>query len=114
MPLLVPHAAVPGEGQRPGSQPGADKETAAGAGLALAQQTQPVNFHWGSSELMSSVRDPSRSRSCQRLRGIPQESWDGRGQGPFLRERPHAGPRGQDPAFNQMNTPEQPPGVKLT
>lgn len=108
MPLLgPPPATVPGEGW----QLGADKEAAARAGLALAQRTQPVNFHWGSSELMSSMRDPDQSRSCQRLRGIPQESWERRRQG---HERPHAGPRGQDPAFNQMNTPEQPQGAKLT
>lgn len=55
----------------------------AGSRLALAQQTQPVNFHWGCSQLMSSERDPGWSR------GIPQESRDGKGQGPCRRERPH-------------------------
>lgn len=60
--------------------PAPDKEAAAaGARLALAQRTQPVNFHWGSSELMSSMRDPGQRRSCQRLGGIPQESWEGMG-----------------------------------
>lgn len=101
---LSPRSGAP-EGRRSGSQLGADKEAAAGAGLARAQQPQPVNFHWGSSELMSSVRDTGQSRSCQWLRGIPQESWEGKG--PFLRERPHARPRGQDPAFHQTNSPGQ-------
>lgn len=70
----APGAALPAPG-------GADKEAAAAAGarLALAQRTQPVNFHWGSSELMSSMRDPGQRRSCQRLGGIPQESWEGMG-----------------------------------
>lgn len=81
----APGAAVPAPG-------GADKEAAAAAGarLALAQRTQPVNFHWGSSELMSSMRDPGQRRSCQRLGGIPQESWEGMGTLPV-----RAAPRGR-------------------
>lgn len=53
----VPRA--PAEGRRPRVPSRVQiRREASGAGLALAQRKQPVNFHWCCSELISSLRDP--------------------------------------------------------
>lgn len=54
---------APSEGRRPWVPSRVQiRREASGAGLALAQRKQPVNFHWCCSELISSLRDPRQRR----------------------------------------------------